>query len=345
MLFEPVALSPYGPWLAIADRGNGKIYFLNAVNKRDFFSVELPRPRDLVWSVLGELFVISEEGTLFKINVDFRDRRADAPDVAERDIQGGWTLFNSAEGDIYCLDIAASKLWKCLSVPGVDASPGFLSISQPAIMREENKESFILEARLVSPFAAYSKIANPVVYAVWNNRTIPSFAEWQSVPSAARAGLLVFHRPVVAGSVYPSLTGRVVENGTDIQIALPSDWSAQQETLTNILVDSSIIFSQDELDALTLFCLNNGLELDVWARSVPTLELVRAAGLTSGKIVYSLSNVPDLSPPRNKMQIRIPLPQELSSSGYPGRSMLTVYLDVGLMHTRDWIPLWPDLLE
>jgi hypothetical protein len=45
------------------------------------------------------------------------------------------------------------------------------------------------------------------------------------------------------------------------------------------------------------------------------------------------------------MEIRVPLPRELSSSGYPSRSMLTVYLDVGLMHTRDWIPLWPDLLE
>ncbi|MDR1977709.1 MAG: hypothetical protein LBQ42_03135 [Synergistaceae bacterium] len=348
-LFEPVGLAAYGPWLAVADRGGNRVFFLNAINKRDFFFAETPRPRDVAWSAIGELFVIDEDGNLFKMLVDFRDRRVDSVDLMESGLENGWTLFASPEGDLYCLDISASKLWKAVPIPDVNASLGFLSVARPRVTREENKESFALEANLMSPFVTYSKTAALVVHAVWNNKTIPSFAERQETPGRGngerKAEILVFHRPAPLDALHPALREVVVENGTDIQIALPSIWTTQRRALTNVVVDASIIFSQEELDALTLFCLNNGVELDVWARSVPAVEMVRAAALSGGKVLFSLSGTPDVTPPRGKMQIRIPLPQELSSSGYPSRSMLTVYLDIGLMHTKDWIPLWPDMLE
>ncbi|MDR1648854.1 MAG: hypothetical protein LBR71_01215 [Synergistaceae bacterium] len=345
-LFEPVALAAYGPWLAVADRGSERIFFVDAVGRREFFSVPVPRPRDVLWSAFGELFVVGEGGDLYRLPVDFRSRRVESADVMLTGIENGWTLFASPLGDIYCMDIGASKLWKGEPVPDADMSSGFLSVFRPRIERETDKESFVLEAVLTSPFASYSKSAGKVVYAVWNNRTIPSFAEWRE--GAGRGAVispLLFQRPAPAGTVTPALRSLVAENGTDIQIALSSVWEAQRESLTHILIDSTLLFSQDELDALVFFCLNNGVELDVWARSVPTVEMARASALTGGKVIPSLTNVPDLPPPDNKMEIRVPLPQELSSSGYPSRSMLTVYLDVGLMQTRDWIPLWPDLLE
>ena len=345
LLFEPVALSPYGSWLAVADRGNGKIFFVNLTTRRDFFSVELPSPRDVFWSSLGELFVINEEGNLFRIVVDFREKKAESPDLVENGIDNGWTLFSSSEGNIYCLDIAASKLWKSMPMPDANTSLAFLSLAQPALRREENKESFILQAILTSPFPTYLKGANPVVYSIWNNKTIHSSAGWRQESPNKKTDSVVFHRSALPGTVHPSLNARVVETGTDIQIALPSIWNTRKETLTNVLIDTSIIFSQDELDSLALFCMNNGLQLDLWARSIPTVEMRRASAFTGGTVIFALSNEPDISFPRNKMQIFIPLPQELSSSGYPSRSMLTVYLDIGLVHARDWIPLWPDLLE
>ncbi|MDR1379625.1 MAG: hypothetical protein LBJ36_11340 [Synergistaceae bacterium] len=350
LLFEPVGLAAYGPWLAIADRGNGKVYFFNAVNRRDFFSVEIPRPRDVSWSALGELFVINEDGNLFRISVDFRDRTAEAGDPMESGLENGWTLFSSSDGNVYCLDIAASTLWKGISLPHVNAALGFLNVANPRITREQNRESFILDATLSSPFPMYSKRTTLVVHVVWNNRTIPSSAVWleeseRQEKQEKNPEFLVFHRPAPPGILSSSLNGLLVENGTDVRIALPSLWTTQRNGLTNVLVDTSIIFTQDELDALALFCLNNGVELDLWARTAPSVELTRAAALTGGRIVFSLVNTPALSPPQNKLQIRIPLPQELSSSGYPSRSTLTTYLDVGLMNTRDWIPLWPDLLE
>ena len=343
MLFEPVALATYGPWLAVADRGNGKIFFLNGANRRDFFSADVPRPRDVAWSPVGELFVINEDGDLYRIPADFRDRKAGTPDLMERGLRDGWTLFAASGGDLYCMDISASRLWKAVPTPDVETSSGFLSLSHPRVEREENKESFVLEATLSSPFTTYAKKTVPVVHTVWNNRSISAATAWLDEPK--KAEVLVFHRPASPGVVYPALQNRVAENGTDIQIALPALWNERRASLTNIAVDASIIFSPDELDALTLLCLNNGLELDVWARTVPSVELARASALTGGKTLLSLTNAPDLTPPRNKMLVRIPLPQELSSSGYPSRSMLTVFLDLGMMNTRDWIPLWPDLLE
>ncbi|MDR3231133.1 MAG: hypothetical protein LBT65_06820 [Synergistaceae bacterium] len=343
LLFEPVGLSAYGSWIAVADRGNERIFFVDVTDGKNFFSVDVSRPRDVAWSPLGELLIISEDGGLYRVTVDFRDRRAGEAELLEGGLEGGWTLFTAPTGDIYCLDIAASKLWKAVMMPDVDVSPGYLSLFRPVVSQEENRESFLLDATLISPFVTTSETATPVVHAVWNNRLISSFADWKRDPGA-KAEMFVFHRPAPVGAVSPALKNMVVENGTDIQIALPSIWSAQKETLTNVVIDSSINFSQEELDTMTFFCLNNGLELDVWARSVPAVEMVRAAALSGGKVVFSVSGVPDLSPPRSKMQIRIPLPQELASSGYPGRSMLTVYLDLGMMSTRDWIPLWPDLL-
>ena len=115
--------------------------------------------------------------------------------------------------------------------------------------------------------------------------------------------------------------------------------------MTNLIIDSTVGMTQEDLNVLTLFCLNNGVELNVWARSVPSAELVRAAALTGGNVIFSLINQPDLSLPHARIRIRIPLPQELSSSGFPSRSMLSLFLNVGLMHTRNWIPLWPDMFD
>jgi hypothetical protein len=344
MLFEPVAVAAYGPWLAVADRGNDRVLFLDT-RRRDFFSAPVSRPRDVLWTSLGELFAVGEDGLLTRTVADFQSRSAEVPDIMERDVQDGWTLFNSPEGDVYCLDVGASKLWRGQPLPDVNTSSAFLSVFRPRIDLAENRESFVLDATLTSPFTSYAKDASLVVYSVWNDRTIPSYASWRNEEEASPAVPLFFHRPAPPGFVSPALENRVVENGTDIQIALPSIWSARKDVLTNLLIDSSILFSQDELDALALFCLNNGVEMDIWARTVPTVEMLRAGAFTGGRVVWSAANPPNLKAPRNKVQIRIPLPQELSSSGYPSRSMLTVYLDFGLIQTRDWIPLWPDLIE
>ncbi|GHV45897.1 hypothetical protein FACS1894204_06350 [Synergistales bacterium] len=350
MLFEPVAAAAYGPWLAVADRGSERIFFLNILNRREFFSAPISRPRDVNWSSIGELFVIGEDGELSRLLVDFRSRKVDAIDVMETGLENAWTLFNDPSGNMYCIDVGAANIWKAETLPDIELSSGFLSLSHPRLerVRRENAESenLVLDAAVSSPFISYSEIANKVVHAIWNERTIVSSAVWNPGGRANKTPVfLIFQRPAQTGTVTPEVRSVTAEGGIDIQISLPSVWMAKDNTLTNILIDSSISFEPDELDALTFFCLNNGIELDVWGRVVPTIEMIRSSALTGGKVIWSLVNKPDLTPPASSVRVSVPLPVDLSSSGYPNRSMLTLYLDIGMLHTRNWIPLWPDILE
>ena len=116
-----------------------------------------------------------------------------------------------------------------------------------------------------------------------------------------------------------------------------------EETYKPIVVKLPKVISVAEIQEILDFCLMNGLELDIWARDIPSLPLTRASAFTGGKTLLSLHRAPELPVPQSRLQIQIPLPYELSSSGYPSRSMLAVYLDIGLMQTRAWMPLWPDI--
>ena len=84
MLFEPVGISRYANWMAVADRGNGRVYLLDAVGRREFFFAETPMLRDVAWSPLGELFVLSEKGELFRAGLDFGRKEVRNLDAVDR---------------------------------------------------------------------------------------------------------------------------------------------------------------------------------------------------------------------------------------------------------------------
>lgn len=349
-LFEPVGLRHYADWLAIADRANGKVYILNSVSRgRNFFTVEIPVVRDVLWSTFGELFALNERGEIFRISVDFGDHavtkigeNGDGPAWSGSEFENIWTMFLADTGDFYCVDIGCSKIHKASMIPPFDLAQGFLGIYHPVMALEaENRESFLIDATLAAPYATYLHNAPLITQSVWNERTIRSAAYW--LPRPVFDGLLL-HQIIAPGQSLPTnLRSAQVDDGTDIRAALPSFWLLHKNTLTNILIDSSLPLTIDDLLSLMTFCVLNGLELDVWARDVPSLALTRASAFTGGKTIYSLRNAPELQAPMSKMQIQMPLPVELSSSGYPGRSMLAVYLDSGQISTRNWMPLWPDM--
>ena len=125
-----------------------------------------------------------------------------------------------------------------------------------------------------------------VAHSVWNERTIRSSMQW--LPRAPLDALLL-HRTLSQGSVLPPTLKEVrTESGQDVRIALPPLWSLHRGTLTNVIVDSSILFSLEELLALTRFCLENGLRLDVWACDIPPLPLTRASAFTGGTTLFLL---------------------------------------------------------
>ena len=345
-LFEPVAIECYADWLAIADRMNDRIYLLNVISHEYFDIRGISKPRDLIWSGTGELFVLNDEGKVYDYIVDFGTRTyANRSAGAWREgIRNAWTFFKSSEGDISWLDMSVSRIYKAIMMPARDEVPGFLSIYNPSIASDtENRESFILEAALMSPFMHYANNARIVAQSVWNDRNMRCNTIWQR-PRTFDA--VLFHMPVPRGSIFPlNVRPSQVTSGRDVQSVLASVWLLHRETLTNVIVDASIPFTDEDMLMLLKFCILNGLELDVYARDIPSLGLLRASSFTGGKTLYALGNNLELPVQRTHMQIQIPLPEELSSSGYPGRSMLAVYLDAGLIQSRAWIPLYPDMFS
>ena len=250
----------------------------------------------------------------------------------------------SPEGDITCLDIGASMIYKAHMIPSREDVPGFLSIYNPVTASNvENNESFVLDATFMSPYMNYVHNTRIIAQAVWNERTMRANVMWQR---PRRLDALLLHAPVPRGQLFPmNVRTSQIRRSEEIRSVLPSYWMLHKDTLTNIIIDASVRFTSEELKTLLQFCLLNGLELDIWANVVPSLALTRASGYTGGKIIYGLNGLPELSAPGTNLQIYIPLPEELSSSGYPGRSMLAVYLDSGLIQSKSWMPLWPDMFE
>ena len=344
LLFEPVAVESFGDWVAVADRGNSRIYILNIMSREYFLINNVPLPRDILWSPLGELFILTEEGSIYNFIVDFGTRS-----YANRNngalysgLENIWALFRSPDGDLLCLEAGASKLYKSIMTPPREGEQAFLGIFNPALtMQTENRESFIVNATLMTPFTSYLHTSRLIAQSAWNNRTMRAYALWSRRPNFD--GMLI-HRPLPVGQVLPlNLRPAQVNRGNDVREALSSFWVLHKDDLTNVIIDSSIQFTLEDLTMLLRFCMLNGLELDVWARDVASPGLIRASAFTGGKVIYSLKNAVELSAPDSRLQIQIPLPEELSSSGYPGRSMLAVYLDAGLIQSRAWMPLWPDL--
>ena len=343
-LFEPVAVESYADWLAVADRMNDRVYLLNVISHEYFYIRNIRKPRDLIWSGTGELFVLTDEGNIYDYIIDFGTRTyANRNQGAWREgLRNAWTFFKSAEGDISWLDMSVSRIYKSIMMPARDEVPGFLSIYNPSIASDtENRESFIIDAALMSPFMHYANNARIVAQSVWNDRNMRCNVIWQR-PRAFDA--VLFHMPVPRGTLFPlNVRPSQVSSGRDVPSVLASVWLLHRESLTNVIVDASIPFTDEDMLMLLKFCILNGLELDIYARDIPSLGLVRASSFTGGKTLYALGDTLDIPVQRTHLQIQIPLPEELSSSGYPGRSMLAVYLDAGLIQSRAWIPLYPDM--
>ncbi|MBQ3345617.1 MAG: hypothetical protein IJG39_00855 [Synergistaceae bacterium] len=164
-LFEPVAIECYADWLAVADRMNDRVYLVNVISHEYFDIRNIRKPRDLIWSGTGELFVLTDEGDIYDYIVDFGTRTyANRNAGAWRDgIRNAWTFFKSSEGDISWFDMSVSRIYKAIMMPARDEVPGFLSIYNPSIASDtENRESFVIEDALMSPFMHYANNARIV---------------------------------------------------------------------------------------------------------------------------------------------------------------------------------------
>ncbi len=337
-LFEPVALSVYGGWLAVADRSNGKVHIQSIQDRSVRFSLEAEAPRDLAWSSFGDLFILHEPGGVSRARISFTRRTATELENVLSETPQGWSLY-PLHDRIYCLDISASRLWEMFPVPHGE-SFAMLSLFSPAISREQDRESFVLDGTVSGPFRTYMSMNAPVVTSVWNERLLGG----NYIPSvAALHGATLYFKPPQPVRLQGEGTFSAA-SGKDVVNALMEAWDARKGDLANIVVAASTPFSFEEILQLAGFCLQNRVRIFVYADGIPSLELLRAAALTCGSETFVPNGTWGPLPPYSSGNIRIVLPADETSSGFPSRSTLSVYLDIGVVPTRDWVPLWPDLL-
>ena len=337
-LFEPVALSVYGGWLAVADRSNGKVHIQSIQDRSVRFSLEAEAPRDLAWSSFGDLFILHESGGVSRARISFTRRTAIELENVLSETHQGWSLF-PIHDRIYCLDISASRLWEMFPVP-YGESFAMLSLFSPAISREQDRESFVLAGTVSGPFRTYMSMNAPVVTSVWNERLLGG----NYIPSvAAQHGATLYFKPPQPVRLQGEGTFSAA-SGKDVVNALMEAWDARKGDLANIVVAASTPFSFEEILQLAGFCLQNRVRIFVYADGIPSIELLRAAALTCGSETFVPNGTWGPLPPYSSGSIRIVLPADETSSGFPSRSTLSVYLDIGVVPTRDWVPLWPDLL-
>ncbi len=338
-LFEPVALAVYGGWIAAADRNNDRVYVQSLQDENLNFSLDADAPRDLAWSSLGDLFILHEPGSVSRARISFSGGVFLEPETVLAEAPNGWSLY-AAHDRIYCLDIAGSRLWEMFPAP-LDDALAMLSLFSPSITREAGRESFLLQATLSGPFMTYMSLNSPVVASIWNERLLGG-AYLPSLPEDRPA--TVSFKPPEEHSAKNRESVISAASGGEVVASLVNAWHMRKGALANVVIAASTPFSFEELVQLTSFCLQNKVRMFVHADAIPSLELLRGAALTSGDRVFTPNAVWSSLPSYSRGKIRIVLPADETSSGFPSRSTLSVYLDIGVVPTRDWVPLWPDLL-
>ena len=337
-LFEPVGLAAYGGWLAVADRGNDEVEVRSLFDDDIRFTIGVAEPRDLAWSSFGDLFILSETGEVSRARISFSKRTATDMDVVLSDAQNAWSLF-TWQDRVFCLDISASRVWEMFPSP-VDDGLAFLSLSSPTISREENNECFILDGYLCGPFMTYLSNNSSTLSSVWNERLLGGVYS----PSAGDhpGATLFFKTADEEDQEYQGRRGAAT--GSDLLNTLADEWDARSGQVANIVLSASTPFTYEEACRLAGFGLRNRVRIFIYADAIPSVELLRVSALTNGSVLFTTRGVWGPFPPYSSGKVRIVLPTDDSSSGFPSKSTLSVYLDVGIIPAKDWIPLWPDLL-
>ncbi len=337
-LFEPVAIAVYGAWLAVADRGNDRVFIQSLQDESLRFSIDVTAPRDLAWSSLGDLFILREHGGVLRARISFTKRMATDVETVLSESEQAWSLF-SLKDRVYCIDISGTHIWEMFPVPLGDAIAS-LSISSPSISREPDRESFLMDACVSGPFITYMGMNRAVTSSIWNNRLLGGD---YSARTPSDQGFTLFFKPPQATRINNG-EGIPATSGKDLLVALSQQWHSRRGDVANVVVAASTVFSQADIIQFASFCLQNRIRIFVYADEAPSVELIRGSALTGGEVTFVPNGVWGPFPEYSSGKIRVVLPTDESSSGFPSRSTLSVYLDIGAISMRDWIPMWPDLL-
>jgi hypothetical protein len=338
-LFEPAALAIFGPFLAVADRGNNRVFVLDAftLSVLDRFEVDLPR--DLEWGLEGELYVLSENGVLYsKFPL-----AAASPDVTmvAANMRNAWSIAWSGTGPIMT-DIVGRWWWSGRIAPGGVDALGTIGLRDPWIAESEGTETLMLRGLVSSVYHDFISGKIPNTNVVWRNEVRPSRVIQTATIDGGEARFYATSRPL--GSLSPEVTE--VDSLNDVMDDIARISMSGGEIPKVLILDTRIAENDDQLSIFLGFLLHQGVRLDLWILNRPPSALMnRISRMTRGYSYFTAE--PGVVPLNENIEwiLSLPLPNDTSTFGYPSEITLSLFSNIDVVSFTDWLPIWPSLME
>ena len=336
-LFEPVALDLAGPFLAVADRGRGEVHVLDVFTLQVREVLSLPLVRDVAWNHEGGLFLLTEDGKLYRTPpLPLRGRPLE---LLAEGLEDAWSL-SLVRGRLFVMSQGGRRWWVGDLGPDQKAQVGFLSLDNLRIEKRMGMEWLRMEATPGSPFPEGVARANPQVHSVWQNDLLTSTLKTLTLSRNAEGILALSPEPVQGGMEW----GRASR--------LSALWASLERRSRNgkplppvLLLDSRLRVEESDCLRLLGFALLRGIRVDLLCRERPApLLLDRVRRLTGGVLCVD-DPAEGLPPVRHaRWEISLPLPARDVPFGTPSEALLSVFGDALTYQFRDCVPLWPNLV-
>ena len=341
-LFEPVAVSALGPLLAIADRGTGRVFVLDAYTLATVDSFEMELPRDLAWGDAGELFVLNENGSLYS-RYPVGSASADMKMAADG-MKEAWSLSGSEDGMIVT-SVSGRTWWMGRVKPGREMIFGSVSMHNPWIETNDGVDIIMMKCAVSSAFHDFIRDREPSTQVVWRGEVRPSQVVSIGEDRSRIIGAAVrFYAP--GGGVMPNGTPIIpAEVIADVMSDI-ADMSRGGHDIPGVIVlDSRISGSGGQIELFLAFLLRQGIRLDLRHISRPaSLQLCRVSRITSGRSYFT--GDADVPQPVSGVEwiLSLPLPPDITTFGYPSDTTLSLFSEIDVIRFADWIPIWPSLM-
>jgi hypothetical protein len=337
-LFEPVAVSSYGPFLAVADRGNGRVYVLDTytLSVRDRF--EVIAPRDLEWGQQGELYILSENGTLYSRFVG--DASSDVKPVSSG-MKDAWSITWTNEGPVIS-SVSGRSWWSSKLSPGHKEALGAIALHDPWIEYLDDTEMLMLRGSVSSTFHDFIRGKVPITQVVWRDEVRPSRI---TEVSSSNEGGMKFYSPT-AGMTSQGSRITMASTINEVMEDMAALSRAGERMPSVIVLDTRIAGSNGQLTLFFAFLLQQGIRLDLWTIGRPaSTALCHISRITLGYTYYSRTL--DIVPFNDSVEwvLSVPLPPDVDTFGYPSDTTLTLFSTIDIIRFTDWLPIWPTLIN
>jgi hypothetical protein len=339
-LFEPVAAAVRGPYTAVADRGNAMVYVLDSYTLAILDSFEAELPRDVEWGAQGELYIVSETGSLYRRyplgsgNIE--------PEVVAKGFTNSWSMTWTNVGPVIS-DITARTWWSSRLSPLASGAFGALTLRSPLIeeRRDERIENLIFRGEISSVFQSFIQDKTPDTQVVWRGDTRPSKVTLAKAPDA---GPIFYYSPKPSEN-FANGGVRLAGSLSDVMADIASASRSGEKMPSVIVLDTRISGEGAEAEAFFAFLLQQGARLDLWALKRPAAPLLaRISQTTLGNAYYTQTLDEIAKSEKSEWVMTLPLPPDTATYGYPSDATLSVFATVDVIQFTDWMPVWPSVI-